>query len=402
MKVLLVNAVCGTGSTGRICADLHDMLIAKGHRAVIAYAHGKATRVPLEDTYRINGRRGYYIHNAISRLTDRAGFYSTKATYKFIKFIEEFQPDLIHIHNLHGYYINIKILFNYLSKKNIPVVWTLHDCWAFTGHCTHYSYSGCDKWLFECNKCQLKKEYPQSILLDRSRKNFIEKRSLFTSIQNMHITTPSNWLLSQVEKSFLKEFSVTAIYNGIDLACFKPVNGNIRDKYSIASNKQMLLAVANEWSPSKGLADLLLLDSKLDHSKYQIVIVGLSKKYIASLPKSIIGIERTESLEELIKLYSSADLFLNPSYEETMGMVTAEALACGTPVITYNKTAVPEVPDAKSGIVVPAGNVDAMLAAIPEATKLSSEACRKRAMEFERNQQYEKYYQLYLSCLIQH
>ncbi|WP_301425201.1 glycosyltransferase [Bacteroides caecimuris] len=402
MNFLLINAVCGRGSTGRICADLHDMLVAKGHRAVIAYAHGKATRVPLEDTYRINGQRGYYIHNAISRFTDRAGFYSTNVTYKFIKFIEAYKPDLIHLHNLHGYYINVKVLFNYLSKKKIPVVWTLHDCWAFTGHCSHYSYSGCDKWLSECHDCQLIKDYPQSILLDRSRKNFIEKRSLFTSLQNMHITTPSNWLSSQVEKSFLKKYPVTAIYNGIDLSTFKPVKSNVREKYGIARDKYMLLAVANEWGPRKGFSDLLNLSSKLDHSKYQIVMVGLSKKNIALLPQSVIGIERTESLDELVRLYSSADIFLNPSYEETMGMVTAEALACGTPVITYNKTAVPEVADVNSGIVVSAGDVDAMLASIPVAMKLSGEACRNRAMEFELDQQYKKYYQLYLSCLIQH
>lgn len=399
MKVLLVNAVCGSGSTGRICADIYDMLVTKGHEAVVAFAHGEPTRVPVENTHRINNRRGYFIHNVLARITDRAGFYSTSATKQFIEYIRFYKPDLIHLHNLHGFYINIRVFFEYLSTANIPVVWTLHDCWAFTGHCVHYSYIACNKWITHCHDCPSKKSYPQSLIFDQSRRNYNDKKKLFTSITKMHITTPSQWLAKQVKQSYLKNYDVTPIYNGIDLDIFKPTRSEIRSKYSIADSKTMLLAVANEWSARKGLADLIELNGKLDHSKFQLVIVGLNPKVISKLDDSIVGIQRTSSLEEIVKLYSAADVFLNPSYEETMGMVTAEALACGTPVIVYSKTAVPEIPDEKSGIVVNAGDVDAIYKAIPRALALNPDDCTHRAKEFEVKMQYNKYYKLYLDFL---
>lgn len=397
MKILIVNAVCGNGSTGRICTDLHDMLIQKGHSSMVAYAHGNPMRIVPEDTYRINNVKGYYIHNAISRITDRAGFYSKKATRQFIDFIKSYKPDLIHLHNLHGYYINIELLFNYLGSTKIPIVWTLHDCWAYTGHCTHYSYIGCRKWISGCYKCPQKSNYPKSFVYDNSKKNYINKKQLFTSLQSLSITTPSVWLADEVKKSFLGKFPIFTIYNGIDLEIFKPINSNILAEIGIYNKKKILLSVASSWNSRKGLYDLIKLSSILDHSKYQQIIVGLTNKEIRNIPKEIIGISRTDSLEELVKLYSAADVFINPSYEETMGMVTAEALACGTPVIVYDKTAVPEIPDSNSGIIVDAGSIGGIINSLPKAISLDREECRKRAYCFEINQQYEAYYQLYLN-----
>lgn len=402
MKVLLINAVCGSGSTGRICTDIHDMLVEKGHKVVIAYAHGEPTRVPIEDTYRINDKRGYYVHNIMARLTDRAGFFSTKATKRLINFIKSYQPDLIHLHNLHGFYVNIRVLFEYLASAGVPVVWTLHDCWSFTGHCVHYSYYACNQWISGCKNCPLKHTYPQSLFLDQSKRNYKEKRNLFTAVPRLYITTPSNWLASQVRQSYLKKYKVTPIYNGIDLTIFKPTKSDIRLKYHIAPESTMLLAVANEWSPRKGFDDLVQLNRVLDHSKYQLVIVGLSEKQIASLDHTMIGIRRTSSLEELVKLYSAADVFVNTSYEETMGMVTAEAIACGTPAVVYDQTAVPEIVDKDSGIVVKAGDPNAIYNAIPQALSLDRTVVKVRALEFEVKRQYEKYYQLFLECIGSH
>lgn len=399
MRVLLVNAVCGKGSTGRICTDIYAMLKQHGHEAVVAYAHGKPTRIDINDTFRINDQKGYYFHNILARISDRAGFYSNRATKRFINFIDEYKPDIVHLHNLHGFYINIEILFNYLAQTNIKVIWTFHDCWAFTGHCAHYSFAKCNKWLKGCSDCPLTHDYPQSLFIDQSKKNYRDKRRLFTSLSNLTLTTPSKWLAYEVRKSYFKNYSVFPIYNGIDLNSFKPVESSVRQTLHIEPDKKMLLAVAYDWSERKGLDDLLRLNKLIDKSIYQLVIVGLSEKQIKQLPDNIVKLTRTESLEELVRLYSAADIFINTSYEETMGMVTAEALACGTPAIVYNQTAVPEVVDSHSGIVVNAGDISAILSALPDVDCIDEDACRNRAYVFEKNKQYEKYYQLYLEVL---
>ena len=399
MKFLFINSNCGSGSSGRITTEQYAMVKKHGHQAKIAFAHGKPHNVDPSDTFLIHHKVDYYIHNALSRITDRAGFYSHFVTRRLIAFIDDYRPDIIHLHNLHGYYVNIEVLFDYLSSLDIPVVWTLHDCWAFTGHCVHYSFEGCFKWKKECHHCPLKKTYPQSLFMDQSRRNFMEKKRLFTSIKNLYITTPSRWLASQVEESFLGDYPIIPIYNGIDLEVFKYHESDIRTRLGIPNNKTLLLGVAYVWSRSKGLSDFLKLDTQLDHSKYQILLVGLDDNQLAQLPISIIGMQRTKSVEELVEIYSTADVFINPSYEETMGMVTAEALACGTPAIVYNATAVPEVVDESSGIVVDAGDIDALCSSIPAALMLKSSLVKERPKAFERSKQYEKYYCLYTKVL---
>lgn len=395
MKVLIINTLCGSGSTGKIVADLYSMLRLHGHQVKVAYAHGTATNVNLSDTYRITGKFGYYVHNLLTQITDRAGFYSTVETWRFIRFIEKFSPDVIHLHNIHGYYINIKLLFEYISRKNIPVIWTLHDCWAFTGHCYHYSYQGCQKWLTQCYSCPLKHRYPTSRILDQSMRNYNDKKRIFNLLKQLQLVTPSVWLRDEVKKSFLGSYCCQAIPNGIDLNIFYPQGDGCRNKYGIKSCKKLLLAVSFVWSKTKGLDDLVLLNSRIDHSLYELMIVGLEEEQMEALPSDIIKVARTSSVSELAQIYTMADVFINPSYEETMGMVTAEALACGTPAIVYNKTAVPEVVDEKSGIVVEAGDVDAIIRNIPKALTLKKEHIMERAKLFERKQQYDKYYKIY-------
>lgn len=393
MKVLLINSVCGIGSTGRIVSDLWQTLKLYGHEAKVVYGCGVGMKVDEQDIFSISSKSGYYVHNILSKITDKAGFYSKYSTYKLISFMKKYQPDIVHLHNIHGYYINIKILFTYLKQSNIKVIWTLHDCWPMTGHCAHFSYVGCERWKTQCLHCPAKNRYPRTYFWDNSKRNYEVKKALFTSIQNMFIVTPSNWLAGIVKESFLKKYPVEIIPNGIDLETFRPLESNFREQYSL-TNKKIVLAVANVWGRQKGMYDIFKM-APLLNSEYQIVMVGLSDEQMSLVPDSIIPIKRTKDIEELVKIYSAADVFINPSYEETMGMVTAEALACGTPAIVYNKTAVPEVIDDSCGFIVNAGDIEDMVNKICNMPCFDKETVRQKAKKFEKISQYAKYYNLY-------
>lgn len=379
-KILLINAVCGIGSTGRIVADLWKTLKDNGYEAKVAFGVGKGFFVDEQDQFKFNNKLGYYWHNALSRITDRAGFYSSIPTLILLHFIDRYKPDLIHLHNLHGYYINIRLLFNYIKRHNIPIVWTLHDCWAFTGHCTHFDYIGCYRWKTNCFSCPQRIEYPQSLVLDRSSRNFVQKKKLLTSLDKMSIVTPSVWLANCVKQSFLSKYDVTSIPNGIDVTIFHPVKSDIRQRLSIPNNKKIILTVANVWNEKKGFSDVIRLSRILPVNEYQVVMVGVTKPQLSLLPHSIIGIERTENINELVELYSAADIFFNPSKEETMGMVTIEALACGTPAIVYDRTAVPEAVDMNTGIIINSDNLFEIQRII-ERFKFDAKACQQRVEE---------------------
>lgn len=393
MKVLLINAVCGTGSTGRIVADIWKALKDQGHEAKVAYGVGHGSIVSPEDQIRFNNKIGYYTHNILAKITDKTGMYSKRQTKALLKRIDEFQPDIIHLHNLHGYYINYPILFEYLAKKDIPVVWTLHDCWAYTGHCVHYSANKCYQWRTECVDCANMKEYPTCWFKGCVKKNYEIKKKVFTSVKHMIITTPSQWLANEVQKSFLSIYPIKTIYDAIDLTIFKPTETSFKEKYEL-ENKIMILAVANVWSERKGLRDIVRLQESIDKNKV-IVVVGVSEKQQKELPKSIISIERTADLQELVQIYSAADVFVNLSVEETFGMVTAEALACGTPVVTYDQTAVPEVADVDSGIVIHEGDIEGVRDAIDAALKLDSRRVMNRATMFSKNKEIDQFITLY-------
>ena len=339
MKIFQINSTCGYGSTGRIAVDILKEIEANGDEGIIAFGRNSAPQDVV--SYKIGSETLVKLHGILSRITDRQGFYSSFATKKLIEKIKEYNPDIIHLHNIHGYYLNVAILFNFLKEFNKPIVWTLHDCWAFTGHCVHFDFIGCHKWQTDCFKCPLKKDYPTSLVLDNSKKNFKEKKELFTAPEKITLVTPSRWLADVTRESFLGKYPVNVIYNGLDIDKFKPTKSDFREKNNL-QDKFIILGVASVWDERKGLKDFLKLQEMLNENQ-RIVLVGLNDSQLSSLPEGIIGIKRTNSIEELAEIYSSADVFVNASQEETMGLTTAEALACGTPAVVYNATAVPEV-----------------------------------------------------------
>lgn len=332
MRILQINSVCGRTSTGRIVLNIHKTLLQMGHESYVAYGRPPAMGCP--DAIRIGSKLNLYAHVALTRLFDLHGFGSERSTIKFLKKVQQIDPDIIHLHNVHGYYINIRQLFSYLKEVNKPVVWTLHDCWPFTGHCAYFDYVGCEKWKTGCFECPQKKRYPSSYFLDNSKKNYEMKKQLFTGLKKMIIVTPSRWLASLVKESFLKDYPVEVIPNGIDTDVFKPTASDFRKKYGL-EGKFIILGVANVWEERKGLKYFLEL-SKLLREDEAIVLVGLSKKQTKNLPRSILAIPRTNSPTELAQIYTSADVFFNPTLEENYPTVNLEAQACGSYVITFD------------------------------------------------------------------
>lgn len=340
MKVLMINVVCGIRSTGRICTDLATALEAQGHEVKIAYGRENVPEQFQRFAVRIGTDLDVKLHGVKARLFDGVGFGSKRATEKFIEWVKEYDPDVIHLHNIHGYYINVEVLFNYIKECGKKVIWTLHDCWAFTGHCVYFDYVGCNKWKSVCEHCPQKSEYPARIGPDMSRKNYAKKRELFTGIPNMTLVTPSQWLADLISESYMKDYPTKVIHNGVDMDVFKPTESNVKERYN-CQDKKIVLGVAAVWDKRKGLDSFIELSKLLDDS-YQIILVGLSKEQIEKLPKNIIGIERTTSVKELAELYTVADVFINPTLEDNYPTTNLEAIACGTPVVTYDTGGSPE------------------------------------------------------------
>ena len=353
MRVLLINAVCGTGSTGKICAAIAQQYEQEGYEAKIAY--GRDGFVPdqfKKYAVRIGNDLDVRLHGVFTRLTDRHGFGSTFSTRKFLKWADAFDPDVLWLHNIHGYYINMELLFRWIkTRPNMQVKWTLHDCWAFTGHCSHFSFVKCYKWKTGCHNCPQKGEYPASLLCDGSRYNYQKKRELFTGIADMTIITPSRWLADLVKESFLKEYPVEVVYNTINTDVFKPTPGDFRQRYGL-QDKRIVLGVASTWGPRKGLDDFVQLADMLDDS-YQIVLVGVAAEQAKKLPENILTIARTNNQQELAEIYTAADVFVNPSKEETFGLTSLEAEYCGTTSIVYQGTACEEIANRFGGEAVP-------------------------------------------------
>lgn len=362
MKVLMINAVCGTGSTGRICTDLARKYESEGHEVKIAY--GRFAEVP-EDcqkyALRIGGKLDVNLHALLTRFTDRHGFGSTRATRAFLRLAEDYAPDLLWLHNLHGYYINVELLFQWIkSHPEMEVKWTLHDCWSFTGHCSHFSFVGCNRWQNQCHNCPQSGRYPASFI-DGSKSNYQRKKAAFTGVSNLTVYTPSQWLKNLTEKSFLGCYPIEVMHNPINREVFCPTPGDFRKKYAL-TDKKIILGVASSWDDRKGLPDFIALSSLLDPS-YQIVLVGLTPKQMSRMPRSILCIPRTESAAQLAEIYTAADLFLNPSREETFGMTTAEARCCGTDAIVYKNTACEEIVRLYGGTAVDQ-NLQALVEAV--------------------------------------
>lgn len=395
MKVLFVNMAYGAGSTGKIIADIMDLLKKNGNDAKALYGTGEQSH--NADAVKVSGKLGYYFHNAASRLTDHAGLYSWAATRKIIREIKAFQPDLIHLHTLHGFYVNYEMLFRFLKEADIPVVWTLHDCWAFTGHCTHFSQAKCTQWQTECQDCKLLRRYPRCYWRGDVRRNFLRKKRAFTGVKNLTITTPSRWLANQVSRSFLRDYPRTVIPNGIDRRIFRPQSSGLRKKYRL-EDKKIVLGAANVWNTRKGLPDMLTLADRLG-SAYQVVLIGLTERQLPDIPANVLGLLRTANQTELAQWYSAADVFVNPTYEETFGLTTVEAQACGTPAVVYRTDGCPETVAPGNGRLVPQGDMQALEGAVRDMTDGSCRADPQRVAQFEKDAVYQDYLELYENVL---
>ena len=391
MRILQINSVCGVGSTGRIATDLYNVLENQGHECKIAYGRGNAPEGI--NSIKIGFAFDNYYHVFKTRVFDKHGFGSVNATKKFIEEVKKYDPDIIHLHNIHGYYINIEILFNYLKEANKPVIWTLHDCWPFTGHCSYFDYVACEKWKYGCSNCEQKGQYPSSKLRDNSEWNYENKKRLFTSVKNMTIITPSKWLSNLVKKSFLGKYPVEVINNGIDLDVFKPTESDFRKKYNL-SDKFIILGVASVWGERKGLKYFIELSEKLS-DEYKIVIVGVDEKQKKSIPKDIISICRTNNAKELAEIYTSSDVFVNPTLEDNFPTTNLEALACGTPVITFNTGGSIECINKNTGKIVEKDDINGLVKAIKNLKVDRLECINKARLFFNKNKKFEEYISLY-------
>lgn len=338
-KIVQINSVCN-GSTGKIMSDIAKKTQELGHQTYCFFGRGN----PKKDIncIKIETKFEFLLHALIARLgfNGRGSFLATK---RLVKKLKKINPDVIHLHNIHGYYINLKVLFNYLKKEyRGKIIWTLHDCWTFTGHCAYFTISKCEKWKTNCKKCPNLKAYPREII-DRTKKEYKLKKELFTGLNNITIITPSKWLMGLVKESFLKDYEIKVVNNGINLDIFKPTyDEKIYEKYNIPKDKKIILGVANVWEERKGLNDFIKLSKKIDEKKYQIVLVGTNKKIDSLIPKKIISINRTDNQIELAKIYSISTILFNPTYEDNYPTINLEAQACGLPVLTYKTGGCPE------------------------------------------------------------
>jgi len=397
MKVLQINLVYGIGSTGKIVKDINDVLIENSHESIAAYGYYDSNERNAIKIKKGTSKYSVYLELMLTRLSGYHGFTSKSATKKLLGIITEQKPDIIHLHNIHGGYLNIEILFKALKNIDIPIVWTLHDCWSFTGHCSHFDFIECDKWKKECHSCTNLSSYPKSYLFDCSKVQYNKKKELFTGVKKLQIITPSDWLADRVKESFLKNYDIKKISNGVDLELFRPKESMFRETNGL-NNKIIILGVSSTWNHKKGLFDMIKLSQMLD-SRFQVVMVGLNKRQMRIIPDNILGIERTNNMEELVEIYSTADIFVNASVEETMGLTTAEAMACGTPVIVYNKTAVPECVDDTCGRVVrqntPENILDEITNMLPVIDDLKENTRAKVIKHYDKWKQYNQYYDIY-------
>ncbi|MGE4286503.1 MAG: glycosyltransferase [Phycisphaerae bacterium] len=400
-KLFQINSVLNSGSTGRIAEGIGEIAIQNAWESYIAY--GRHANESKSHAIKIGNKFDVYSHVLQTRLLDRHGLASKRATVKLIDRIREIGPDIIHLQNIHGYYLNLPVLFGFLKEFDRPVVWTLHDCWAFTGHCAYFDYIGCDLWRSGCNNCPQKSKYPRSWLFDGSLRNYEIKKSLFTFMPNMTLVCPSKWLAGLIEESFLCDYEVRVIHNGIGLNKFKPYSSYIREKYNLVHDF-LIVGVANIWDTRKGLQFLVELSNQLKDDE-KMILVGLSKKQIGSLPENIIGVEQTESVQDLAEIYSSADVYLNPTLEDNFPTTNLESLACGTPVITFDTGGSPECIDENTGIVVPKGSTAGLIDAISKVRangkQFYSNNCTQRARYmFNQNDRFAEYMKLYNDVLL--
>lgn len=394
LKILQINTVCGSGSVGRIAVDIYHTLEKNGDKGMIAY--GRRTAPEGIRAFRFGSPLDMGAHVLSTFFRGEHGFASGRQTKRLIGRIRKWNPDVIHLQNIHGFVLQVEILFAYLKEAGKPVVWTLHDCWPYTGHCAFYDYTACEGWKTGCRACrEYQRTYPYALFRNHTIQNYERKRAAFTGVADLTVVTPSRWLAGEVKQSFLKEYPVQVIPNGIDRKCFRPVKSLLRQRLGL-EGRFVILGVANVWERRKGLEYFVKLSGRLS-GEYKVILIGLSKKQIKSLPENIIGLERTSSAEELAEYYSMADVFVNATLEDNFPTTNLEALACGTPVITFNTGGSPESVDESCGQVVPKGDTEALIKAIRQEREAprQSESCLKRAERYEKYDRFQEYVELY-------
>lgn len=334
MRILFINSVCGIRSTGRIVAQLAQQYMDNGHECRIAYGREEAPENLRPIAVRIGSEWNVKCNAAMARLRDNEGLNAKRATKEFLNWANTYNPDVIWLHNLHGYYLNIELLFDWIkSRPQMQVKWTLHDCWAFTGHCSYFSYAQCNRWKNGCGHCCQTRKYPASFFRDASESSFQRKKQAFCGVRNMTLITPSKWLAELVQQSFLKEYPVEVHYNKIDTTVFLPTPSDFRERHALLGRK-IVLGVAAVWDERKGLADFVQLAALLPE-EYVVVLVGIKPEMKKKLPASIVCIPPTNSAKDLAAIYTAADVFVNLTYEDNYPTVNLEAQACGTPCLTY-------------------------------------------------------------------
>lgn len=394
--LIQIDSCLGKGSTGRIAESIGLIMKRLGWDCYVVHGHRYAGETLLKSIKTVSLIEEY-LHALGSMLFDRHGLFSSHETRTLIGKLRDLKPDVIQLHCIHGYYINYKILFEFLKEVKVPIVWTFHDCWAFTGHCAHFAFAGCEKWKTGCHSCELLGNYPKSLWVDNSVKNWQQKKEAFTSVDDMHIVAVSEWLADLTRQSFLRKYPVQVIYNGVDLSVFRPVCNNIRQEYEIAADDIMVLGVATAWGPEKGIDDFVRLSVE---PGIRVVLVGVSDEIRRTLPPDIVSIGRTESQSRLAEFYSAADMLVNPTYNDSFPTVNLESMACGTPIVTYKTGGSPEAISEQTGAVVEQGDYDGLVDAIRSFGHTFKEqhsfACRKLMEEnFDSSRQFEKYRQLY-------
>ncbi len=391
MKVVQINTTCGAGSTGKICVAVSDLLTQAGVENHILYTSGHSNH-PAGKKYMSASEMK--VQALKSRVSGNYGFQSKQATKRLIAELDRISPDIVHLHNLHSHNVHLGDLFTYLKAKKIKIFWTFHDCWAFTGYCPHYDMIGCNQWQNGCSHCPQKSRF--SWFLDRSHWLYEKKKQLFTGL-DLTIITPSQWLADQVSQSFLKDYPVQVINNGIDLTVFSPKKSDFREKYHI-ENKHIVLGVAFGWGPRKGLDVFIRLAQELDPEKYQIVLVGTDDTVDKQLPSNIISIHRTANQTELAEIYTAADLFVNPTREENFPTTHLESLACGTPVVAFNTGGCAEMLDETCGCTVEKEDLEALrreILNICGKQSFPAQQCTGKAALYAAQDKFQEYVDLY-------
>ena len=406
-KLLQINPVIREStSTGRIMREIGELALSSGWDSYIAYSRardGKGKNLKSKPVP-VGCKLDLMLHFLATRLFDAHGLASKLATRRFIRKVRLIDPDVVHIHNIHGYFLNYKLLFRYLRESGKPVIWTVHDCWLYTGHCYYYSSSNCMRWKEGCHHCPQKKAFPKSVIFDRSRRNFEDKKESFTSLgDGLTIVTVSEWIRDEMKESFLGRCRFKVIHNGIDLNVFNVEGPGAELKLSQVQGKKIILGVASIWMKEKGLDDFKELAGRLDSDKVIILVGKMSEQQRESLPETILTLERTSNIQELASLYRSALTFVNPTWQDNYPTVNLEATACGTPVITYRTGGSPEsVVDGQTGFVVDQGDIEGILSALRKIESSDRKEWRRRCRdlavkEFGKTDRYSDYIDLYES-----